>query len=226
MVIGISGNIASGKSTLSKALHKHYKTSMVIEEFKDDDPVFNTFLRWIYEQKPNIDIGFQSYIVESLTDNFKRLNNKFLETRNHQNDLLILDRFVLEHYVFAVANLEKKEKKYLEAFNALFEEILDLEANPDLAIYLDMTFETFKKHLFKRNREVETSNWDANYNYFKRLHELYKDVFIEVVEKFQIPYYIIDVNNLTSKEVTEKAIAIIDNHDFSTSKRMKWKNTN
>ncbi|WP_027334265.1 deoxynucleoside kinase [Mycoplasma elephantis] len=226
MVIGISGNIASGKSTLSKALHKHYKNSILIEEFKDNDVVFNTFLKWIYEQKPNIDIGFQSYIVESLTNNFKKINNEFMKTKNHLKDFIILDRFVLEHYVFAVATLEKKEKKYLHAFNAMFDEIMDPEVNPDIAIYLDMTFDTFKKHIFKRNRDVEINNWDSNYNYFKRLHELYKDVFIKVVKKYNIPYYVIDVNNLTEEEVIKKAINIIDNHDFTNSQRITWKNIN
>lgn len=219
MVIGISGNIASGKSTLSKELHQLFPNSYLIEEFKDEDPVFNTFLRWIYEQKPNIDIGFQSYIVESLTENFKSENKKFLKKHNHQSDYIFLDRFVLEHYVFAVATLEKKHPKYLRAFEALFECILDPQVNPDLAIYLDMSFETFTKRVFARNRKVEVENWEQNLAYFKRLHFLYKDVFIKVVEKFKIPYYIINVNNKSNKQIINEAKAIIDQFDFSNVKR-------
>ncbi|SYV93084.1 Deoxyguanosine kinase, partial [Mycoplasmopsis synoviae] len=46
MLIGISGMISSGKSTLSKNLNKHYKKSMLLNEFQEEDVVFNTMLDW------------------------------------------------------------------------------------------------------------------------------------------------------------------------------------
>ncbi|SYV97288.1 Deoxyguanosine kinase, partial [Mycoplasmopsis edwardii] len=46
MVIAISGMIGSGKSTLSKELSNIYNNSILVEEFSDNDEVFNTFLKW------------------------------------------------------------------------------------------------------------------------------------------------------------------------------------
>lgn len=221
MVIGISGCIASGKSTLSYKLSEYYKNSFLLEEFSNDDPIFNTFLKWIYENKPNLDIGFQSYIVESLTTNFIEQEKIFLKSHSHKNNFMFLDRFTIEHYVFAVVTLENKPKKYLKAFDALFEKIVDLSTSPDFAIYLDMNWETFKKRIFERARQVEMDNWEIQKDYFKRLHELYKDVYIKVVERFNIPYTIINVDNLTEQEVLQKAIEIIEKFDFSKSMRGK-----
>lgn len=76
MIIGISGMISSGKSTLVKKLSNYYPNSAYIEEFSENDPVFNTFLRWCYEKQPNTDIAFQSFLVESLTDSFQMSKKK------------------------------------------------------------------------------------------------------------------------------------------------------
>lgn len=65
MIIGVSGMIAAGKSSLAEKLAKHYKKSIMLHEFEENDDVFNTFLDWLYQNKPNLTIGFQSYIVEN-----------------------------------------------------------------------------------------------------------------------------------------------------------------
>lgn len=109
MVIAVSGMIGSGKSTLTKELKEIYKNSILVEEFADEDPVFNKFLKWIYEKEPNIDIAFQSYIIESLSDTFKKEEKKFLKLySSHKNGYMFLDRFNIEHYIFAIVTLEKK----------------------------------------------------------------------------------------------------------------------
>ncbi|EPL02845.1 deoxynucleoside kinase family protein, partial [Chlamydia psittaci 02DC14] len=50
------------------------------------------------------------------------------------------------------------EKKYLEAYDALFSKLISKEELPDFAIYLDITFDTFKKRIFERGRESEINN--------------------------------------------------------------------
>lgn len=50
MIIGISGMISSGKSILVKKLSDYYFNLIFIEEFSDDDFVFNIFLKWCYEK--------------------------------------------------------------------------------------------------------------------------------------------------------------------------------
>lgn len=220
MVIAISGMIGSGKSTLSKNLCKEYKNSLMVEEFANDDKVFNTFLKWIYEHEPNIDIAFQSYIIESLSDSFKKHQKHFLEIyKSHNLGYMFLDRFNVEHYIFAIVTLEKKHKKYLKAFDVLFHHIINIEDNPDLAIFLDANFDEIRKRIFSRGREVEINNFNQNEVYFKRLHQLYKELFIKLCTYYKIPYYIIDTNSKNDQSVLYESKKIIDKFDFSNSHR-------
>ncbi|EIE41844.1 deoxyguanosine kinase [Mycoplasmopsis canis UFG4] len=221
MVIAVSGMIGSGKSTLTKELKEIYKNSILVEEFADEDPVFNKFLKWIYEKEPNIDIAFQSYIIESLSDTFKKEEKKFLKLySSHKNGYMFLDRFNIEHYIFAIVTLEKKDKKYLKAFDALFQHIVDPSDNPDLAIYLDANFDVIKERILARGRAVEVDNFAENEPYFQRLHELYKELFVKLCLFYNIPYKIINTNNKKDYEVQEEAEEIINNFEFSRSKRV------
>lgn len=212
MVIGISGMIAAGKSSLSERLHKHYKTSMMLHEFEENDEVFNTFLKWLYENKPNLTIGFQSYIVENHSSKFAEMIKTFKQLNlNLINDHIFLDRFSIEHYIFAKLILSKKESKYLKAYDALFAKLITKSELPNFSIFLDISFDTFKKRVFQRGRDSEISNFDSNYSYFKNLHENYFKIFKEIAKRFKLKYYIIDTNNKTEDEVFSEAIKIIDN---------------
>ncbi|TPR54078.1 deoxynucleoside kinase [Metamycoplasma neophronis] len=211
MIIGISGMIAAGKSSLSEKLHKHYKTSMMLHEFEEEDEVFNTFLKWLYEKKPNLTIGFQSYIVENHSTKFGEITKKFKELNlDAKKDHIFLDRFSIEHYIFAKLILAEKGKRYLDAYDALFEKLISQDELPDLAIFLDISFDTFKKRIFERGRESEVNNWEMNYEYFKNLHENYLKIFKEIAERFHLNYIILDTNNLNEKEVLAEAIKIIE----------------
>ncbi|WP_029512545.1 deoxynucleoside kinase [Mycoplasmopsis iners] len=216
MIIAISGMISAGKSTLAKGLNNFYQDSILLEEFQKDDQVFNTFLKWLYEKQPNIDIGFQAYILENLSHSFgetmKLFNQKgYKKEKNH----IFLDRFNLEHYIFAVATLANKKPKYLKAFDAMFNEIFDVKENPDLAIFLDISFETFTERIFARGRKEEIDNFEINKAYFQQLHDLYKELFVALAQRFNIPYKIIDCNNKTNVQVLSEAIQIIETFNFA-----------
>ncbi|KUH47401.1 deoxynucleoside kinase [Mycoplasmopsis meleagridis] len=216
MVIAISGMIGAGKSTLSKNLHSIMKNSLLLEEFEEDNDVFNTFLKWLYEKKKNIDIGFQAYILESLSSNFQKGMKEFENLGfTSEKDYIFLDRFNLEHYIFAVVTLSKKRKKYLEAFDKMFHEIIDEKENPDLAIFLDISYETFEERILQRGRKSEIDNYEINKEYFKELHSLYKDLFINLAKRYGIAYEIINCNNKDDLTVTAEAIKIIKNFEES-----------
>lgn len=213
MIIGISGMIAAGKSSLSEKLHNYYKTSIMLHEFEEDDDVFNTFLKWLYENKPNLTIGFQSYIIENHSTKFAQLIEDFNKLKlNKINDHIFLDRFSVEHYIFAKLILSKKEKKYLEAFDALFAKLITKSELPDFALFLNISFDTFRKRIFQRGRKSEIENFDANYSYFKQLHESYFEIFKQIAKKFNLKYFVIDTDGLTENQVFDKAIEII-NHE-------------
>ncbi|UUM19035.1 deoxynucleoside kinase [Mycoplasma sp. 1018B] len=203
MIIAISGMIAAGKSTLSQKLHQIYSNSLLMEEFDNNDLVFNTFLKWLYENKKNINIAFQTYILENLQNKIQKIANDY---KRNKNNFLFLDRFNLEHYIFAVATLSYKNKRYLEAFDKMFHEIINLNHNPDLAIFLDISFETFLERLKNRDRKSEVNNLNSNIEYFKLLHEIYKDLFISLVTKYKIPYVIIQADNKNSETILAEVI--------------------
>ncbi|QSF13983.1 deoxynucleoside kinase [Mycoplasma sp. Mirounga ES2805-ORL] len=220
MLIGISGMISSGKSSLTNKLVKHYSKSMMLEEFEENDEVFNTFLKWLYEKQPNLTIGFQSYVVENHTSKLQDAFNKFKNKGYlHKNSYLFLDRFSIEHYIFAYVNLQSKGEKYLKGYDQLFSNLITKNETPDLAIYLDISWETFKDRLFSRGRKVEIDNFEKNEVYFKQLYDVYKDLFIKQAKKFNLDYVVIDTNNLSEKEVFDKAKEVIDNFDFSKKER-------
>lgn len=218
MLIGISGMIGSGKSTLTKKLTNHYKTSMALKEFEDDDEVFNQFLKWLYNKTPNLTIGFQSYVVENHTSKLAALFEEFKSlNKKHSQDHIFLDRFSIEHYIFASVNLTSQ--KYMDGYDSLFSHLITQEETPDLAIYLDMSFDTFKKRLFERGRQVEIDNYDLNEEYFKNLHSVYKSIFEKQAQKFKMDYIILDTNNMDETEVFNKVVDIIENYDFSSKER-------
>ncbi|TQC53980.1 deoxynucleoside kinase [Mycoplasmopsis mucosicanis] len=222
MIIGISGMIGCGKSTLSKGLHKHFQNSMLLEEFQENDEVFNTFLKWLYEKQPNIDLGFQSFIIESLSNSLQHCLQKFISLGyNHQQNHIFLDRFNLEHYIFAVVTLKEKPPKYLKAFDKLFSNLVDSSENPDLAIYIDIDFDTFKERILKRGRQSEIDNYQQNETYFKELHAVYKDFYINLMQTYNIPYVVIESTGKNEYQILGEAIEIINNFDFSKSKRTK-----
>ncbi|SYV94811.1 Deoxyguanosine kinase, partial [Mycoplasmoides gallisepticum] len=62
--------------------------------------------------------------------------------------------------------MAKKGDKFLNAYQAMFDMMIDKNEIPDIAIFLDVNFENFKKRLFKRNRKVEVNNFDENLDYW------------------------------------------------------------
>ncbi|PZW01405.1 deoxynucleoside kinase [Metamycoplasma auris] len=212
MIIGISGMISAGKSVLANRLNEHYKNSLILHEFDDNDEVFNTFLKWLYEKKENLTIAFQTYIIENHTDKFSKIFNE-LQLMPPKNRHLFLDRFSVEHYIFAKLILEDKNPKYLEAYDAMFEKLITKEELPDLVIFLDIDFETFQKRIFERGRKEEVDNWDLNLEYFKKLHANYYKIFKKLAERFQLNFRVIDTNKLSKEEVLKEAIKIIDEEE-------------
>ncbi|MGX9340121.1 deoxynucleoside kinase [Mycoplasma sp. 2261] len=212
MIIGISGMIAAGKSSLSSKLANHYKNSLLLNEFEENDEVFNTFLKWLYEKKQNLTISFQSFIIENHSAKFIEIYNK-LQDKPDIDRHLFLDRFSIEHYIFAKLILSKKEPKYFDGFKALFSKLITKSELPDLVIFLDISFDTFKKRIFERGRAIEIDNWDLNYDYFKNLHENYYKIFRELADDFQLNYKIIDTNNLSEDEVYKQVVKIIDEEE-------------
>ncbi|RMA78656.1 deoxyadenosine/deoxycytidine kinase [Metamycoplasma subdolum] len=217
MIISISGMIGAGKSCFAERLHKHYTTSEILHEFDEEDEVFNTYLNWFYEKKENVEISFQSYMVENYATKFSQKLEEFHKLKKDlKKDHIFLDRLPLELYIFARLSLKNKNKKYLEGYKALFEEVLSKIALPDFAIFLNISFDTFKKRIFERGRESEVNNFEANEDYFKELHKIYLETFKEFATKVNLKYLVIDVDDKNPKEILKEAIDVIESLNSST----------
>ncbi|APJ38531.1 deoxynucleoside kinase [Mycoplasmopsis pullorum] len=218
MLIGISGMISSGKSTLTKNLVKHYQDNcLYLNEYEENDEVFNTFLKWLYSGKKNISLGFQCFVVENHLNRVDRILEEFHDLKMKKNsDFIFLDRFSLEHYIFAMINFENAQSRFFNAYQKAFEVAVTKKQLPNFVLYLDLDFSTFKDRLFARGRAVEIKNWDLNEEYFKVLHQAYQDHFINLCQKYKIDYAIIDTNNLNAREVTKEAIRILEEYKLSS----------
>lgn len=216
MLIAISGMISSGKSTLSKKLTKAFPGSVLVDEFSEKDEVFNTFLSWFYNKKKNLSLGFQSYVLESHLDKVNKVISKNQHLLNSKNSHIFIDRFLIEHYIFASLGLKEKEKKYFSGYCALFEKLIYSEKLPNLVIFLDVDFVNFKDRFTKRGRLIEISTWEKNQKYYQDLHKIYKPTFQQLVKKYQINCQILDTNNLIEEQVLEKVIKLINGWYWNT----------
>lgn len=217
MIVAVSGMISSGKSTLVKKLNSHYENnSLYLDEYKKDDEIFSTMLRWFLEKKENINLSFDLYVlnhhIESLKEIYEEFNEKFTK-----DDYLFLDRFPAEHAIFNKMDLVTNLNHKL-AYDKALDNLLVNQIKPDLVLYLDIDFKTFQNRLTQRSRSEEVDNFENNIDYWKNLHMFYKQYFLELCKKYQIKYQIIDTNNLDEGQVLTKAISLIE-----TFKNTKWK---
>lgn len=217
MIVAVSGMISSGKSTLVKKLNSHYENnSLYLDEYKKDDEIFSTMLRWFLEKRENINLSFDLYVlnhhIESLKEIYEEFNEKFTK-----DDYLFLDRFPAEHAIFNKMDLVTNLNHKL-AYDKALDNLLVNQIKPDLVLYLDIDFKTFQNRLTQRSRSEEVDNFENNIDYWKKLHMFYKQYFLELCKKYQIKYQIIDTNNLDEGQVLTKAISLIE-----TFKNTKWK---
>lgn len=188
--IAIGGPIASGKSTLAKKLSEYYDLPLM-EEFEENDEVFHTLLRWLYEGKPNTEMLLQVYFIHAHWLSQQEFGDNF-----------VVDRDLIEHWIFAQKNL-KDYKQVFNMYNGLFHLYMSDIKKPDIYIILDMNWETFKKRIFARGRQSEIDNFERNEQYFKDLLSDYVDKLAAQCVTHEIPYRIINVDFSNEDQVLE-----------------------
>lgn len=197
MKIAVGGMIASGKSTLVKQLAEKYKISQMIE-FEQDDDVFNTLLQWLYEGKENVEMLLQIYFL-----------HKHWLAQMEFNDDVIVDRHIIEHWLFAQINLSSKPK-VLNMYNGLFHQYMNDVSHPDLYIILDVDWKSFEDRIMRRGRQQEIDNFENNKEYFNALIKNYVKKLVAQCDIYEIPYVVINTNNLTEKKVLEISSKHVD----------------
>ena len=180
MHLAVSGNIGSGKTTLTEKLAKHYGWSAEFEAV-DDNPYLPDF----YEDMKRWSFHLQVYFLNSRFNQIKKIQESTIST--------IQDRTIYEDaYIFA-ANLYKSnllsERDYAN-YKSLFDSMIAHVKAPDLLIYLKADIPKLVGQIEKRGRTYETA---MRIDYLKNLNSHYEE-WISGYKEGKL--LIIDVNNL------------------------------
>ncbi|WP_026951602.1 deoxynucleoside kinase [Algoriphagus mannitolivorans] len=194
MHLAVSGNIGSGKTTLTEKLAKHYGWKAEFEAV-DNNPYLPDF----YEDMKRWAFHLQVYF----------LNSRYNQIRNIQDrkENTIQDRTIYEDaYIFA-ANLYKSklltERDYWN-YRTLFDSMIQHVKAPDLLIYLKADIPKLVGQIEKRGRSYETA---MRIDYLKNLNQHYEDWISEYKEGKLL---IIDVNDLDFVERPEDFSLIVN----------------
>jgi deoxyadenosine/deoxycytidine kinase len=206
MRIAVGGMIASGKSTLSEQLAGEYNLKL-IEEFAGDNDVFKTLLDWLYSGKPNVEMLLQIYF----------LHNQWLKHKELGDDYVV-DRDVIEHWIFAQTNL-RKHPEVLNMYNGLFHAYMNSIKLPEIYVILEVGFEEFKSRVMMRGRPEEIENFDKNEQYFRDLLSNYSAMLRAQCVIYSIPYIVINTDNKTIEEIKNEAINEVNKYYVKNARK-------
>tara|TARA_R110002050_G_C8961107_1_gene514326 strand:- start:6824 stop:7438 length:615 start_codon:yes stop_codon:yes gene_type:complete len=197
MHIAVSGNIGSGKTTLTKLLSDHYKWEPHFEDV-DENPYLNDFYNDMQRWSFNLQVYF-------LTSRFAQI----LKVRESGKDF-IQDRTIYEDaYIFApnLHSMGLMTTRDFENFFSMFNLIGSFVQPPDLMIYLRASVPTLVRQIQSRGRDYEES---IRLDYLKSLNERYES-WIQSYSRGKL--LIIDVDDNNFKEDKEDLGLIIHKID-------------
>ena len=197
MHLAVSGNIGSGKTTLTEKLSKHYDWKAEFEAVDN-----NPYLQDFYEDMNRWSFHLQVYFLNSRFNQIKKIQESTQST--------IQDRTIYEDaYIFA-ANLYKSnllsKRDYLNYKN-LFDSMIAHVKAPDLLIYLKADIPKLVGQIEKRGRTYETT---MRIDYLKNLNEHYEEWIGNYKEGKLL---IVDVNDLDFVERPEDFSSIVQKID-------------
>lgn len=161
MHVAISGNIGSGKTTLTKLLAKHYNWEPQFEDV-EDNPYLDDFYREMQRWSFNLQIYF-------LNSRFRQVK----EIRENGKDV-IQDRTIYEDAHIFAPNLHAMglmPTRDFDNYLSLFDLMQSFIQGPDLLIYLRASVPTLVDQIQKRGRDYETN---IRIDYLNRLNERYE----------------------------------------------------
>lgn len=168
-MIVLSGTIGAGKTTLAEMLGKHLN-SKVFYESVDDNPILPLF----YKDQKKYAFLLQVYFLNRRLEDIKAASD---------NKFNIMDRSIFEDRLFfqMMSDQGTATATEVEIYQSLLANMMEKigEApgkDPDLLIYIHVSFETMLKRIKMRGREYEqVENESYLYDYYKELNSRYDD---------------------------------------------------
>jgi len=229
-LISIAGNIAAGKSTLTKALEKRTDGKIMSFLERVDYVKKNGYLQKYYAAVSAYDRLKGAKLVGNDGSEFLRIKEeaeywgyKIQETYflSRLLDLGVLsellregqsvaqDRSIYEDQIFTKNSnnyeyiTDEDYRKYLD----LFDLVMKNKPTPDLIIYLESDVEALKDRIVGRARGEEAELAQAENNYLSNLNDLYRPW----IMKCGFPYLIVDTEeiDLRTEEGLEEVISEI-----------------
>lgn len=169
-MIVLAGTIGAGKTSLTKLLSDHLN-SQAFYESVDDNPILPLF----YKDPKKYAFLLQIYFLNKRLDSIKRANS------NKNN---VMDRSIYEDALLFQLNadLGRATTTEVDIYKSLLDNMMEelenssYQKNPDLLIYIDVSFDTMLKRIKKRGRSYEQIETDPSlYEYYKELTSRYNN---------------------------------------------------
>ena len=197
MHVAISGNIGSGKTTLTTKLAKHYKWDPHFEDV-ENNPYLNDFYKEMQRWSFNLQVYFLNSRFRQIIE-IKKRNKKFIQDRT-----IYEDAYIFAPNLHAMGLMSTRD---FDNYKELFSLMDSFVEGPDLLIYLRASVPTLVEQIQKRGREYESS---IRLDYLSQLNKRYED-WIENYDKGNL--LIIDVDDLNFSENEEDLGFIIEQVD-------------
>ncbi|MDD4847360.1 MAG: deoxynucleoside kinase [Bacteroidales bacterium] len=194
MHIAISGNIGSGKTSLTNRLSKHFGWE---PQFEDVDT--NPYLSSFYDDMQRWSFNLQIYFLNSRFRQIVKIRES--------GKSVIQDRTIYEDaYIFApnLHEMNLMTTRDFENYRSLFDLMASFIQPPDLLIYLKASVPTLVKQIQLRGRDYEEA---IRLDYLKSLNKRY-DEWIQSYKQGKL--LVVDVDNLDFIEKPEDLGEIID----------------
>ena len=197
MHVAISGNIGSGKTTLTTKLAKHYKWDPHFEDV-ENNPYLNDFYKEMQRWSFNLQVYFLNSRFRQIID-IKKRNKKFIQDRT-----IYEDAYIFAPNLHAMGLMSTRD---FDNYKQLFSLMDSFVEGPDLLIYLRASVPTLVEQIQKRGREYESS---IRLDYLSQLNKRYED-WIENYDKGNL--LIIDVDDLNFSDNEEDLGSVIEKID-------------
>jgi hypothetical protein len=197
MHVAISGNIGSGKTTLTTKLAKHYKWDPHFEDV-ENNPYLNDFYKEMQRWSFNLQVYFLNSRFRQIIE-IKKRNKKFIQDRT-----IYEDAYIFAPNLHAMGLMSTRD---FDNYKELFSLMDSFVEGPDLLIYLRASVPTLVEQIQKRGREYESS---IRLDYLSQLNKRYED-WIENYDKGNL--LIIDVDDLNFSENEEDLGSVIEKID-------------